>query len=150
MSAHRASDTTRFPWVCTLVIPSMLAAMIGCSGSPDSGRDLPGKIKGVVTYKGAPVKNAAISFVGSSQQGAFGGPLGEDGSYKVPEAAVGDFQIAILPINPQTTMTMTPGGKIAAPPERADIPKKYRDTKTSGLTLNVVDGDNEFSVDMVD
>ncbi len=150
MSVLRASATTCFPWVCGLVAPVMLITMIGCNGSNATGRELPGRIKGVVTYKGAPVKNAAISFVGISEQGAFGGPLAEDGTYQVPEAAVGDFQIAILPISPQTTMTMNPEGKIAAPPERNDIPKKYRDTKTSGLTLNVIDGDNEFSVDMVD
>ena len=60
---------------------------------------------------------------------------------------VGDYQVAVMPPVIEGPSSRTPGTR--TPGEYRDIPPKYRNPKTSGLTLTVNGGTNPpFTIDM--
>lgn len=103
-------------------------------------------LSGTVTSKGKPVKDAQINFENPAI-GAWGTEIGEDGKYTL-EIAAGDFKVSILPtFNVPMDMSASSDGKIPEPPKRDDVPEKYRAAGTSGLEVNVSEGNgNTFDV----
>ena len=150
---------------CWLVVLALAA--FGCqpSGLPEGARPTkPVTVK--VTYKGAPVEGALITFVdtGDPPAPAFG-KTDAQGVAKMKTyvegdgAVVGTHQVAI-------TKTETTGGAPTVDqdspqydPNAIDtpttvkhlIPQKYESKVTSGLTAEVEDsGPNEFTFDLTD
>lgn len=119
---------------------------VGCH--PSGPRCNP--VTGKVTFRGQPVTDGRIRF--NNQQAAVDvtAILTPDGSYEMVMAEgkglpEGTYAVAVLP-----PMAKAPLGPMvsAKPQSYPNIPTKYRDPSTSGLTYVVQPGNNTFDVDM--
>lgn len=127
----------------------LLLLVVGIAGCGEKGQRL-SPVSGKVTFQGKPVAKGTIRF--SSPQAAVDilANLQSDGTYNVRMARgaglpEGTYKAAIVPPQasaPVGTMTLPP------PPSCPDIPEKYRNPSTSGLTLTVKPGGSPFNIDM--
>jgi hypothetical protein len=130
----------------------------GCSSS--------GTVSGKVTYKGEAVGGGTVLFV-SEGRGSVSVQIGTDGTYTAEKVPTGAVQIAVETQSlkgseppPQATRQMPPAG-LALPKEAenspiygsragarryTEIPKKYSDPKTSGLTCTVSGGNQKHDI----
>jgi hypothetical protein len=135
------------PWCfrnLALVAGLLIAALPGCDSGPTAG-----EVRGKVTFKGQPVKEGMVTFLNTTEGGAFEGQIKSDGTYAVPNpVAVGEYVVEIKP--PVVTVDTDPGKSPPAPVEKAmkDIPKKYRMQGTTPLKASVKAGPNELNFDM--
>lgn len=73
-----------------------------------------------------------------------------NGHYQVAMAEgrglpLGEYQVRVVP--PPVEVAF--GQPIAEPADSGNIPPRYRDVATSGLTLRVTSGGNRFDIDML-
>jgi hypothetical protein len=123
-----------------------VTAVIGCQ----RGEPL-GKIHGKVTFQGNPVTEGLVLF-SNAQKGVYmTAALNKDGIYVVTSAAgpgipLGNYQVTVVPPVDEPKL----GPNFEPPPVKQfpNIPTKYRDAKTSHLSLEVNKGDNVFDIDM--
>lgn len=118
----------------------------GCSGPCDNSWPISGK----VTFCGKPVAVGMIRFSNPQAGIDFSANLGPDGAYKAIRAKgvglpEGTYQVAILPPRINMPVGIGPPPKV---PECRDIPAKYRQPSTSGLTLTVKPDVKSFDVNM--
>lgn len=140
----------RFSWLTVLTIVTGLV----CSGCGKDGPEM-AKVTGVVKYKGNPLQTGTISFVpvDATRTGA-SATIGSDGSYSLqtrePDdgAELGEYQVAISGENPDALNTPAPGEPVKI--QKSDLPVKYSDPQTSGITKKVVSGRNQFDFDLTD
>lgn len=108
-------------------------------------------LEGAVTHKGEPVPYALV-IVQSGDQAATAS-VAKDGTYRVEHAPLGEVQIGVnteagrgLMLNDvmaaQQSKTEKPAAKFI------DIPQKYRDPSTSGITAIVAHGVNQFDIEI--
>jgi hypothetical protein len=143
---------TRFPR-CVLVFLGVLAAAVGgCGGGT-------GTVEGKVTVDGKPAVGAAVIFSGGDNQSATA-LVQEDGSYQTAGVPVGPVKVVLMANMGGMGMGRAPMPKgmkgdkgdlpipalkqSPAPP----IPKQYTNVATSGLTLTVKGGRNEYNIEM--
>lgn len=119
--------------------------LAGCGSNEPRGR-----INGKVTFQGQAVSEGIVLFSNNEKGIHMTTDLKSDGSYEITTAKgvglpTGKYQVCVCPplIN-GTTGT----GPVPKPKPYTNIPLKYRDFKTSGLTLTVNQGDNPFDVAM--
>ena len=133
------------------ILLTCAAAAFGLSGCRDSGpKHWP--VVGKVTFQGKPVSEATIRFSNPATGVDVIAKLGPDGAYVVDTARgrglpEGSYQVDITPIAP-----VPPGGMLGPPPplpNRPDIPERYRQTSSSGLSLAVKSDTNTFDVEML-
>jgi hypothetical protein len=136
-----------------LLLPLVLA--LGCDAYetrlPESGATL----EGAVTLSGEKVPMALVVVVG--QKGSATGQA-ENGHYKVENAPLGDVKIGINTqavrgqmISQQMSQSYKGpgsqgGGKPA--PKFVDVPSKYWEAETSGLTTTIKRGKNDFDISL--
>ena len=124
--------------------------LTGCSSAPTDGDKRPtGSVRGKVTFKGAPVTAGSVRFVASENE-AYGAELDADGAFAIAaQVPAATYKVAISP--PTQNPTMGPDG-MPKPSEgkgAENVPPKYSNAATSGLTAEVKPGDNsEFTFDM--
>ncbi len=130
----------------------MTVLAFGLSGCGNSGKKV-WPVAGKVTFQGKPVCAGTIRFRGPTGVDMTSN-LRSDGSYEIVMAEgrglpEGDYQVAIIPLNAPagTAIPMGPG---APPPKPVcnDIPAKYHDPATSGLTLTIPSDARRFDFDM--
>lgn len=128
------------------VLAGMIVGAVGC------GRNAPAiySISGKVTFQGKPVEAGMIRFSNPALGVDIMAHLQSGGCYSVKTAKgdglpEGTYRVAIEP--PRID---APVGAMVPPqqPECLDIPTKYRNISTSGLTLTVQPRSNAFDVDM--
>jgi len=131
---------------CGLIVAVSLALVAGCGPAAKPSGDVTGK----VTYKGAVVPDAKIQIQSPETGYADGAKLDAAGKYQFATPVVaGKYNVSIEPIIQQPVAGTAPA--TTKPAERADIPKKYRSSATSELTLTVTKGKTTtFDVDMKD
>ena len=143
--ATRASwfRTTRRAMCVCACLTVLVAA--GCGGSSGPVKKV-GTLSGKVTFNGAPVTEGQVAFIDQATGSAGGSPLGTDGTYKVPEAlTIGNYAVVVQP----PPLPMPEQGKPAPKPQAyANIPRKYHDIGSSGLTTSIKEGANTFDIDM--
>lgn len=139
-----------------LCFAAIALTMLGC------GRSCPAywPISGKVTFQGKPVDKASIRFCNSKVGIDVVESLGVEGQYGVvtgdqkglPE---GHYQVAIVPKLDFSRAQCEPNGRpipstMPSALERnpPNIPTKYHDPATSGLTITVKPESNTFDVDM--
>jgi hypothetical protein len=107
-------------------------------------------VTGKVTFQGQPVADGRIRF--NNQQAALDvtAILKSDGSYEIVMAdgkglPEGTYAVAVLP-----PMAKAPLGPMVPMKQQScpNIPNKYRDPSTSGLTFVVKPSNNTFDIDM--
>jgi len=125
----------------------LLASLLltGCLGGSDGPGRKYGKVSGTVSFKGQPVKEGEVNYLSSDTGGAAHATI-KDGKFDVSgDVIIGKYAVSVTPPGPGAPEP----GKTPKPAEAADIPEKYRDFKTSGLTAEVKEGSNphEFKLE---
>jgi len=156
----------KWPSVCLL---STLSALVfaGCGGrSAPSDRPKTIVVSGKVTYKGSPVEGATVSFMPQDPKGRGAvGSTDKSGQYKLTTfgggsggAVPGSYRVKIAKTTMKSKLTeaqekeyMGRGMPIPPPDQKDELPVKYKQEKTSGLTADVKDGgSNTFDFDLKD
>jgi hypothetical protein len=111
-------------------------AMFGCNGSQENVVD----VRGRVTYKGQPVTTGTVRFtpthmaMGEASSRPVTAVLDGDGSYRMKAyrsrfgMSPGDYAVSILSYE---------GSMMEPEKVKYIVPKKYADTRTSGLTATI-------------
>ncbi|WP_339728932.1 carboxypeptidase-like regulatory domain-containing protein [uncultured Gimesia sp.] len=131
--------------------------LVGCGGGSTLPEGDTGTVTGKVTFNGKPVsEGASIVFLHKDKGITASSAIAADGSYALrmrreDAILVGDYQIGVTP----PTVELTPAeaeavntGKELPEKEWPEIPKKYRNPETSGVTFTVKAGENTFDLDM--
>ena len=134
----------------------ILTVVIGCGGKKWPPTN---KTAGTVTLDGQPLEGATVSFFPQGDFKPANGKTDSAGRFEMTTfnandgAMTGSFGVAVARY-PELKIETTPEGtpwtedmESDAPPEadkpdENDLPKKYADPETSGLTATVVKGDN--------
>ena len=148
-------------WILAVVV----TVAAGCSGG---SRGRPTKpVSVTVTYKGAPVADATVTFI--SQDGepiAAFGQTDAQGVAKLntpelgPGAVVGKHKATVIKeqiVNPKTSVSQDspsyapPSPDVPPPQVKCEVPAKYSAPDTSPLTADVsAGGPNEFKFELTD
>ena len=149
--------------IAGVLIASCLGGLVGCAPSDDRPARAPVNVK--VTYDGKPVEGAVVTFMIAGTPPPAFGRTDTQGSTQLTTFESGDG--AMLGTH---TITITkqefdgvvkdegsvdgddynPSIGFTPPPKvKHTLPKKYALPGTSGLTAEVVSGDNEFTFDLV-
>ncbi|WP_439626781.1 hypothetical protein [Gemmata sp.] len=104
----------------TIILSLLLVVAIGCHQPEPS-------ISGKITYQGKVPALGQVTFV-DEQGNGLNTILAEDGTYLIRPARVGTMRVMI------TSMS--------------NLPAKYRDPKTTDLTVEIKPGENAYSIDI--
>ena len=109
-----------------------------------------GKIGGKVTFQGQPVTEGMVLFSCIDKGVNMTAPLKEDGSYEIIMAKGAGLPLGAYKVCVSPPPVFYPIGTKAPsqPKQYPNIPAKYRNYQTSGLTMNIEDGENVFDIDM--
>lgn len=134
---------------CNLWPLAMLTIGLALSGCGD--REVRGRISGKVTFQGRPVTEGLVLFSNARKGIHMTAPLKADGAYEVLTAKgaglpLETYQVCVTPPLPQVVTGASEEPSEVKP--YPNIPPRYRDPKTSGLTLTVASADNRFDIDM--
>lgn len=110
-----------------------------------------GAVSGKVTFQGQPVKAGAVVFTNKDKGVFMTAKIDEQGQFKVVMAKgaglpPGEYQVSVSP--PVPDVPMGAGPMLPAIPECPFVPRRYRDYKTSGLTLTVPEEGTTLNIDM--
>jgi hypothetical protein len=106
---------------------------MGCNRNPSAI-----EVTGSITFQGQPVASGLINFQASGQR-PLGGGIGADGTYRF-ELPLGTYQVRI-----DTPPQLPEGWKEGDPPPKLgprQVPPKYGNFATSGLSLEVTGAEN--------
>lgn len=117
-------------------------------------------LTGTITYKDAPIEFAMVIVQGDNDVTTTG-KVGDDGKYKVENVPLGTVKIAVNTQAGQSdfqTKSMQQNSAALDPkatkkptlPKFVDVPQKYFDVKTSGLTTTIQKGENTFDIKCTD
>ena len=129
------------------ILAIWMVGLVGC------GKDkMIGRVFGKVTFQGQPVSEGLILFVDREQGIHMSAKIGPDGSYELKLAEdyglpVGTYRVLVTP----PLIEGSEIGPLGPRPKTViydNLPTKYRNQQTSGLSLIVKEGDNPFDVDM--
>lgn len=149
-----------------MIIPRWISfgvvmVVIGCSSSP-TNRPATVPVRVRVVYKNEPVVGAAVTFINTEAQRSAYGTTGADGwvslmTFKPADGAVpGPQEISVRKVEvidkTKEGVDYSTTSNVPPPPEeRWHLPKKYADTKTSGLIATVSAGDpNQIELELKD
>ena len=114
----------------------------GCGGGPKPA----GTVAGTVKYKGAPVTVGDVNFLSKTGAAAIA-KIDATGQYKIDGALdAGEYKVYASP--PEVEQA-APGTKAAAP-RKFDLPVKFRDPNSSGVTVTVKSGSNDIAIEFKD
>jgi hypothetical protein len=127
-----------------LAFPLCLLLVAGLAGC---GSKL-GTVSGTVTYKGEKLKSGSVEFTGNNNQGD-SAIIQPDGTYTAGKVPLGSVKVTVT-----TNAGASAGGMKPPPPlpgmppvpEAVPIPLKYKDTATSGLSLEVKSGRQTYDI----
>lgn len=129
-------------WTALCLVTLLTLTMTGCGQKAVETGALGGK----VTFDDTPVTTAKVQ-VQNESGAAFVANTNSEGKYSISTPLpVGKYTAIVVPNDEPP-----PAGSTEAPPkpkEFKDIPEKYRQLKTSGLTTTVNKGSNTFDIPM--
>jgi len=132
----------RLSWGCWIVFFGCALVMTGCPGG--GAKRETATISGKVTLDGKPLNAGRVIFA-HVEGPAAAADIQPDGTYKV-EAAVGMTRVAI---DHRGAPEAVPGSREGMMgPGKSLVPEKYAVADTSGLTLDVKSGKNDFNIEM--
>ncbi|WP_020467894.1 carboxypeptidase-like regulatory domain-containing protein [Zavarzinella formosa] len=119
---------------------------LACNSEPPLG-----KAGGRVTHKGEPVIEGTVTFADDRQGLTYVADLGADGRFEFEVARgqglpAGVYGVTITPPRPNKPALGYVAPNMNTKTEYPNIPKKYRDLKTSGLTATVKSGGTDSFV----
>ncbi len=123
-------------------------AVCGCGG--------PGDVAGKVTFNGKALSMGHVIIIASDKM-SYSGAISETGDYTVGKVPPGPAKVAISNLNPafvtrSPRLEQEPGAKTEVSKVSRDkwfpIPNEFLAGETSGLTLTVRSGSNNFDIVM--
>jgi hypothetical protein len=132
----------RYPRLVTLAMALVVLSLDGC-GPP--GKPM-GRLAGTITYRGNPVTEGEVEVM--SDDIGVGAAVLLDGSGRFvleDPVPVGVYNVSVAPPRFLDPTREPPKGKAYA-----SIPKKARNAKTSGLTVQVNPGKNDVVIELQD
>ncbi len=135
----------QFPFAVAVAAFSLVGLLVGCSGS--GGPEVKTvTVSGKVTFQGQPVEEGTITFENTETGHVGSAELGSEGAYSV-ELPVGHYAVAITPPMVEVPNTAdSPGGEDFKDVD--NIPEKYWNSATSGLTAQVDENNTTHDFDM--
>ncbi len=130
----------------TLVFLIVVACVLGCRRD-----EVRAVVSGKVTFRDEPVTEGVVIFSNAAKGIHLTASLDDQGCYEVMSAEgaglpPGEYHVAVSPPIFDPPVGASPGStKI---PTFPNIPQKYRDQKTSGLSLTVTEEARTFDIDM--
>jgi hypothetical protein len=123
-----------------------LLLVVGCKGKPPTTGDL----TGTVTYNGQPVNDAALMlYAGNAEESSFVIPVSEQGTFTTTSVPPGEYKVVVAG-RAGGTVGGTAGAQAAANKPTIAFPKKYKDKRTTDLTVNVVAGAQKRDFELKD
>jgi hypothetical protein len=123
----------------------LLLFLVGCQGT--------GSVAGKVTFQGKPLVYGTVLLIGSDNK-SVQAQIQPDGSYSASGLAPGDVKVAVNSPNPKGVAIYAGWKDPNKKPPSLEvpgwfaIPQKYEDVTTSGLTVPLMSGSNEFNIDL--
>jgi hypothetical protein len=141
--------------LCLLVLGSLVA--VGCGGGA-SDKPKVAAVSGTVTYKGAPVEGATVSFWKEGAPRAGTGQTDAKGNFQLTTfdpndgAVIGNHTATVVKSAAASTMSAADmaGGTMKAAEVKDPLPAKYADAKTSPLKFEVKSGPNTVKLELTD
>ena len=149
MKNQLISKTISFPLRFCLAL-FVFPVFGGCSANSD---ELPtGEVYGKVTYQGKALPAGSVTFIPDGTGKAAAGEVQADGTYVLTTYSQGDGATIgghkVMIISERDTSEL-PAESAAANQDLSLIPEKYgMSPKTSGLTADVKEGDNEINFNL--
>ena len=114
----------------------LLACVCWCAGC-GPGAPPTGSISGKVTFNGAPVTTGVITLVNEQAGLGASGELDGSGNYRIESIRTGEYKVAVHrpPPPPGSGPEILKNWKL-------NIPDKYQDIESSGLTATIEEGEN--------
>ena len=139
---YRLSAHTFRPLLAGLLLAGLFF-ITGCSGKNPLG-----KVQGEVSYRGQVVPAAEVHFYSKERGvGAIARVEGEGKFSLDTPLPVGTYSVYVTP------PMLEPGDPAQTPAASVptvQIPAKYRDMNTSGLSFEVKKGENDFPIELID
>jgi hypothetical protein len=148
------------------LLPCLSLLMVGCGSSGNAL--VPSSISGKLTYKGKPIKGGILKFYNDQGTG-YDANISQDGTFSATDIPMGELVVVVDTdsLKPSDTATKSkessmrknaaqqqPPPGVAAPPKLEDIfvqvPAKYKNPKTSTMTITIVKGRNVKDIDLTD
>lgn len=129
---------------CAGLMFAMVLAAVGCGSG--TNRAPTGQVAGKVTYKGQPLPAGDVNLYSKERGVGAIGKLESTGTFSISgPVEVGTYAVYVVPPSPGPPEP----GKVA-PKVTSNIPKKAQDAATSGLSVTVKEGKNDFTIDVLD
>ena len=114
-----------------------IGSFLGCGeGKPPAPT---GSLSGMVFSGKESVPKCRVKIYNKQTLDSFMKAVSEEGKYEFEKIPLGDYLIAVV---------QEPWYEASEPPFDKRIPRKYRDLKTSGFSVLVEEGPNEFDIKM--
>src|SRR5262245_4998193 len=131
-----------------LLAALLVALFAGCGGAADPGTE---NVNGLIPLDGRPVDQASVGFIGKEGARLATAQTNAAGKFTI-RAAMGKNVVTVAKASPnpapvasdepQLMPTQTEYQRITQA-VKSDVPAKYADPKTSGLSIDVVAGMNK-------
>ncbi len=132
------------------IVGPLIVLLLVVSGCAEK-ETVRGVVHGRVTLGSKPVTGASVFFENTETGVAMNAPLDQDGRYEVKSyqgagLPPGIYRVAVTPggvMKPEESLVLAGDAKAArAKLPVTAVPEKYHKTTTSGLTVDVKEGDN--------
>ncbi|MDD3587443.1 MAG: carboxypeptidase-like regulatory domain-containing protein [Thermoguttaceae bacterium] len=126
-------------FVSVFCLAMLLAVVPGCGPKAPAT----GKVSGKVTLKGAPVTTGSISLYSLAKGTGASSEFDAQGNFKMDKVPLGKYAVAVEPPIPEIV--------VGGPPKKIEgikVPDKYADAATSGLSVEVKEGDNRLDLEL--
>ena len=114
--------------------------VVGCEGGKPAG-----SVTGTVKYKGAPLSEGDVNFIGKNGAAAIA-KIDASGGFKIDGALEADeYRVYFSSPPPEPA---APGTRPARP--KADLPAKFKDPASSGVVVPIKSGKNDVTIEFKD
>ena len=122
-----------------------LLLLVGCTPIPATT----GTLTGTVTYKGQPVNDAALMlYSGNAEESGLIIPVSDQGTFTTSSLPPGEYKV-VVEGRSGAAAGGTTGAQFQTKPT-IPFPKKYKDAKTTDLTVKVVAGQQKVDFKLED
>ncbi len=124
----------------------LAACLAGCAPGEPVGR-----VFGKVTFQDRPVTEGLVLFRNQAKAVHMTAAIGPDGAYEVAWRGAKGLPLGTYEVMVSPPLEDAPMGPALEPPKLKpfpNIPQKYRSFTTSGLKVDVKEGENPFDVNM--
>lgn len=124
-------------------LAGLIFLLAGCGGSAEYPV---GQVTGTVTYEGTPITEGVVSFYSPDLGMGASANISEEGTYQISDPLkTGSYSVTILPPPEPPPQDAVP---VSTQKVYKNIPMKYRDPQKSRLSIDIIEGDNSFDVNM--